>query len=448
MRALLGTDSVLASCAAQLMTTTGSGGGGGREMAGLADAIDVPQTSAQVALRFPEPSLLGLRGVAVPEEDGLWASVPSSCTIRGECAEGSNDETVAGGRREATERDAADGDRELQAEYLRDIGVRWHIDGTRQRQYHGFTLLMGVALSDCGLENSGRVVRPSELEGQLCVWPRSHWHLQGMGKMCDPKPVDYASLVRSGAPLDCYEYFDYLDSADASSQARSLKYLDAAAVDSVSQMNESTDNMDNTTNNATSLKNNSSKNTTTNPICSSSPGGIGPSIVSLKAGDGVLLHCETAHAATPNFHPSKVRAMAYYRLRLLPRPGTDDPRQFRGEADRRELRECYEWGVECDRASSSVDGAIGDASVRAFAPGAIAAAKSILTSLWPDLGGVRNVLSEYVDGMVCRHRVGTNKPEEEVTAEVGALDEENKKAGLDLLRICNLHPRSPAASVY
>ena len=59
--------------------------------------------------------------------------------------------------------------------------------------------------------------------------------------------------------------------------------------------------------------------------------------------------------------------------------------------------------MEYDRALSSVDGAIGDASIHAFTPGAMAAAKKILASLWPDLGGVRNVLSEYVDGMVCQH---------------------------------------------
>ena len=58
------------------------------------------------------------------------------------------------------------------------------------------------------------------------------------------------------------------------------------------------------------------------------------------------------------------------------------------------------------------------------------------------------MLPEYIDGMVCQHRVDTKKSEEEAAAEVSALDEENKKAGLDLLRICNLHPRSPAASVY
>ena len=96
-------------------------------------------------------------------------NVLASCIIQEECAESCNDETVADGRQEATKRDAADSDRELQAQYLRDIGGRWHIDGTRQRQYHGFTLLMGVVLSDCGLESNGRVVRPLELEGQLCV---------------------------------------------------------------------------------------------------------------------------------------------------------------------------------------------------------------------------------------------------------------------------------------
>ena len=108
---------------------------------------------------------------------------------------------------------------------------------------------MGVALSDRGLESNGLVVYLSELEGQLCVWPRSHWHLQGMGRMCDLKPVEYAPLVHAGAPLTDYEYFDYLDSANLSSQARSMKYLDAAAVDSASQSSKPADEMDNTTTN-------------------------------------------------------------------------------------------------------------------------------------------------------------------------------------------------------
>jgi hypothetical protein len=168
----------------------------------------------------------------------------------------------------------------------------------------------------------------------------------------------------------------------------------------------------------------------------------------MKAGDGVLLHCETAHAATPNFNPSKVRAMAYYRLRLLPYSGTDDARQFRGEADRQKLRSLYEWGIEHDRALSSADSTSTDTSLDTFAPGAIAAAKDMLASLWPDLGGVSEVLSEYVDDTVYRHPVDTNKQEEETVAGVGASYEENKMAGLDLLRICNLHPRSPTASVY
>ena len=69
--------------------------------------------------------------------------------------------------------------------------------------------------------------------------------------MGDLKPVGYASLVQAVAPLMDYEYFDYLDSADASSQTRSMKYLNAAAVDSASQSSKLADKMDNTTNNTT-----------------------------------------------------------------------------------------------------------------------------------------------------------------------------------------------------
>ena len=104
--------------------------------------------------------------------------------------------------------------------------------------------------------------------------------------------------------------------------------------------------------------------------------------------------------------------------------------------------------MEYNRALISIDDAIGGASIHAFTPGAIAAAKTILASMLSNLGGIRNVLSEYVASMVCQYRVYTHKSEEEAEAEVEALDKENKKDGLDLLRICNLHPQSPVASVY
>ncbi|OEU15943.1 hypothetical protein FRACYDRAFT_240639 [Fragilariopsis cylindrus CCMP1102] len=446
----------------------------------LADAIEISQTSAQVALRFPEPSLLGLRGVAVPEEDGLWAKVKPSCTIRGECTErqqivyDDDDEKAVGRWQEKTKGERAECEREVQANNLRELGVKWHIDGTRQRQYHGFTLLMGVALSDCGLVQmvdngvngkTNGVTLTSELEGQLCVWPLSHWDLQGMGRMCEPKPVDYASLVKAGAPLNDYEYFDYLDTADAISRERSMKYLDAAAADSIPSEEEKSPNCDvdddnkniNFARGLISSHDNCAKNTTDEtPICSSSPGGYGPVIVALKAGDGVLLHCETAHAATPNFNPNKVRAMAYYRLRLLPCVSTttdvDDKRKFRGDADRKEMRDLYEWGMEHDRILNSSYGNnatkeedfTGDNMLTPDAA-AIAAAKQMLASLWPDLGGVSEVLSEYLDGMVNQQQQQqvdtTNKIDTEGVE--GLNNEENdRKLGLRLLRMCNLHPRS------
>lgn len=40
----------------------------------------------------------------------------------------------------------------------------WHTDGFRQGQTHGFSLLLGLMLSDVSEENSGN----------LCVWPGTH----------------------------------------------------------------------------------------------------------------------------------------------------------------------------------------------------------------------------------------------------------------------------------
>jgi hypothetical protein len=115
--------------------------------------------------------------------------------------------------------------------------VHWHIDGTRQRQYHGFTLLMGVALSDCGYgdgdstaprsgatQESGPAAETAAqtehtaagaddsagdfkacgdgLEGNLCVWPQSHHDLmRSCAPLCEPGAVDYDALAREGVPL-------------------------------------------------------------------------------------------------------------------------------------------------------------------------------------------------------------------------------------------------------
>ena len=81
-----------------------------------------------------------------------------------------------------------------------------------------------------------------------------------------------------------------------------------------------------------------------------------------------------------------------------------------------------------------------------FVPGAISATKRMLAVLWPDLGGVSEVLSNYIDVIVDQHQGGAHKGEEEEATEVGTFHKESKEAGLRLLCMYNLHLRSPTAS--
>lgn len=49
-------------------------------------------------------------------------------------------------------------------------GLQWHIDGMDKGDHSPFTLLVGIALSD----------QTSPFMGNLCVWPGSHHHMQGL----------------------------------------------------------------------------------------------------------------------------------------------------------------------------------------------------------------------------------------------------------------------------
>jgi len=140
--------------------------------------------------------------------------------------------------------------------------LRWHTDGsyTHQRNYHNFSLLVGVALTDTTIKD------PDSMPGNLCVWPKSHLDLsQGPAtKLCasGDDDIDYENLVRSGAKLGKYEGLPpELDSR-------------------------------------------------------TKPPGIGkPVPVQLRPGDAIVLHPDLAHAAAPNLNPNVIRAIAYFRLR-------------------------------------------------------------------------------------------------------------------------------------
>ncbi|CAE7460823.1 unnamed protein product [Symbiodinium sp. CCMP2456] len=142
----------------------------------------------------------------------------------------------------------------------------WHTDGcsTRQCSRHPFSLLVGVALTDTR--------HAEKLCGNLCVWPGSHAHLRREPalKICDAGS-DAAALCREGAALRGYEgLMPCPPDAEAPGQALPLD---------------------------------------------------------LRAGDCVILHPHTAHAAAPRYTPSGIRIMVYFRLRATPamaRPEPDD----------------------------------------------------------------------------------------------------------------------------
>eukprot|EP00471_Norrisiella_sphaerica_P008386 CAMPEP_0184497468 /NCGR_PEP_ID=MMETSP0113_2-20130426/36658_1 /TAXON_ID=91329 /ORGANISM="Norrisiella sphaerica, Strain BC52" /LENGTH=333 /DNA_ID=CAMNT_0026884589 /DNA_START=240 /DNA_END=1237 /DNA_ORIENTATION=- len=140
--------------------------------------------------------------------------------------------------------------------------LAWHTDGshTHQRNYHNFSLLAGVALTDTTIPLSG------ELVGNLCIWPQSHVDLQRgpATEICKPgdAKVDYESIIERKAKLGRYEGLP-------------------ADLERHTQV----------------------------------PGIGKPIPLQLKPGDGVLLHPDLAHAAAPNLAADRIRVMAYYRLR-------------------------------------------------------------------------------------------------------------------------------------
>lgn len=104
------------------------------------DSVD-PHFGAQVALRFP----------------------------------GVRDDLVAGGA----------------AVRSRVTGRDWHTDGLRQGKKHPFTLLIGVALSDTAEQD----------QGNLCVWPGSHYFAQASSRWPDGRFLRARGWERTDGPL-------------------------------------------------------------------------------------------------------------------------------------------------------------------------------------------------------------------------------------------------------
>lgn len=137
------------------------------------------------------------------------------------------------------------------------IGSTWHTDGLRQGKFHGFSLLVGVCLSDCEFDFCGN----------LLVWPGSHL------------PI-HRSLKGSDGEIDV-GLLSSLINDSTHNEMQQGHYRGGGKQDC------SLSNLPNL--------------------------GI-PLQLKLKAGDVVFLHPETAHCGGPNFS-HLIRNMVYFRIK-------------------------------------------------------------------------------------------------------------------------------------
>ena len=119
-------------------------------------------------------------------------------------------------------------------------GVGWHIDGMDRGQHSGFNLLVGVCLSD----------QQEDFEGNLCLWPGSHYTLQEL--------ISEQRLPVNPTPGE---------QEDVSFRLRSLMRVNLGE----------------------------------------------PLQVRLRRGDCVLCHQKVAHRGAPNYGP-QIRHMVYFRV--------------------------------------------------------------------------------------------------------------------------------------
>jgi hypothetical protein len=239
----------------------------------LVGAVDLGSISGQIALRFPEYV-----------QDSLLCSTTSSFL---QLPDGSFP-----------------------------VGSAWHTDGLRQGKYHGFTLLVGVCLSDC----------LADFSGNLLLWPGSH------------VPI-HKSLVgpHGGLDLDLLARL-LLDDEQGASSAPAPTPAAGPAAGSGSCSGEAgkeTPSVSNVQCNTKQSNNEGETNTNTikytdTDTCTdtgtdkdmklheNAPRNL-PSLglplsMHLCAGDVILLHPDTAHCGGPNFS-SRIRNMIYFRIK-------------------------------------------------------------------------------------------------------------------------------------
>lgn len=163
---------------------------------------------------------------------------------------------------------------ELNENAMRSIdGSSWHTDGLRQGHEHGFSLLLGICLSDV----------TSEFQGNLLVWPGSHALLHkckvGIHGGFDNCKIN--EMIRDDSCLKPHNSV-----IEKSNENNGISSIEDSSGSIAFHENE--------------------------PLLPD----LGPPLQMLgKRGDIILLHPDTAHAGGPNFSCG-IRKMVYFRLRI------------------------------------------------------------------------------------------------------------------------------------
>ena len=169
------------------------------------------------------------------------------------------------------------------------IGSAWHTDGFRQGKYHGFSILVGVCLSDC----------LDDFCGNLLLWPGSHI------------PIHKTLVGRIGG-LDL-ELLTKLLRDEENGCIEKESSSDTCKGDD----NEPDENGSH----SPCVGNKTDQRHDNEPSCLPNLGL--PHQLHLRAGDVIFLHPDTAHCGGPNFS-CVIRNMIYFRIKHIDIRNNDD----------------------------------------------------------------------------------------------------------------------------
>jgi len=158
-------------------------------------------------------------------------------------------------------------------------GHGWHTDGLRRGRAHPFTILLGVALSDC----------EAPWQGNLIVWPTTHRLVHGC-------------LTGKNGAIDCDRMQALLDGKPVPDRDAVYESTSAGGLESAVS---STEQNAGAANSAVGHHDNEPANLPALGI---------PVQVCLKRGDVIFLHPDLAHTGGPNYGPH-IRTVLYFRMK-------------------------------------------------------------------------------------------------------------------------------------